>query len=60
MSEYTIKANKFLKDNNIRFSVSYIGKINPSGIITITQNIFASFTIATQKSLCQYISISRL
>lgn len=29
MSEYTIKANKFLKNNNIRFSVSYIGENKP-------------------------------
>lgn len=29
MSEYTIKANEFLKKNNIRFSVSYIGENLP-------------------------------
>lgn len=29
MSEYTIKANEFLKKNNIRFSVSYIGESLP-------------------------------
>lgn len=30
MSEYTIKANEFLKKNNIRFSVSYIGENLPN------------------------------
>ena len=29
MSEYTIKAKEFLKKNNIRFSVSYIGENLP-------------------------------
>ena len=29
MSEYTTKANEFLKTNNIRFSVSYIGESLP-------------------------------